>query len=57
MIKDTEISRMLNIPVQTISDWKKKDSNRKMLYDFLKSFTKEELEKRVEAIKLLRGMK
>lgn len=55
MIKDTEISKMLNIPVQTISDWKKPTSQRKDLYDFLKSFDKEDMKKRVEAIKLLKG--
>lgn len=56
MIKDTEISRLLNIPVQTISDWKKPTSKRKDLYDFLKSFSKEDMLKRVEAIKLLKGI-
>jgi len=56
MIKDTEISKILNIPVQTISDWKKPSSKRKYLYDFLKSFNKEDMIKRVEAIKLLKSL-
>ena len=54
MIKDTEISKILNIPIQTISDWKKSSSKRKCLYDFLKSFNKEDMIKRVEAIKTLK---
>ena len=56
-MKDTDLTRILDIPSATLSDWKKDTSKRKLLYEFLKSFSKEELEKRVEAIKLLKGIK
>lgn len=58
-MKDTELNKILNIPTTTLSDWKKADVDnwRKIIYELLKSYTKEELEKRVEAIKLLKGIK
>lgn len=58
-MKDTELIKILNIPSSTISDWKKTDEDnwRKIIYELLKSYPKEELEKRVEAIKLLKGIK
>jgi len=56
---DKELSNILNMSVQTMSDWKKKDTDnyRKILYELIQSFTKEELEERVKAIKLLKGIK
>ena len=56
-MKDTEISKIINIPITTLRDWKKteEDNYRKIIYDLLKSFPQEELEKRIEAIKLLKG--
>ncbi|NQY22852.1 MAG: hypothetical protein HRT41_02380 [Campylobacteraceae bacterium] len=58
-MKDTELNRIINIPTTTLSDWKKKDTDnwRKITYELLQSYTKEELEKRVDAIKLLKGIK
>ena len=58
-MKDTELNRIINIPTTTLSDWKKKDTDnwRKITYELLQSYTKEELEKRVVAIKLLKGIK
>ena len=58
-MKDTELIKILNIPSSTISDWKKTDEDnwRKIIYELLKSYPKEELEKRIEAIKLLKGIK
>ncbi len=56
-MKDSDLTRILGIPSATLSDWKKPESKRKLLYEFLKSFSIEELEKRAEAIKLLKGIK
>lgn len=56
-MKDTEISRLFKIPYSTIAEWKReknKDTWRGFLYIFLKSFTKEQLEDRIENIKALR---
>lgn len=53
-MKDTELNELLNIPISTLSEWKKEDSNRRQLYEFLKSFSKEDIEKRLEAIRTLR---
>lgn len=55
-MKDTELSKLLNIPISTLMDWKKVGRKRKSLYDFLKSFSKEDMEKRLEAIKTLQGI-
>lgn len=58
-MKDTELTELLKIPSSTISDWKKHDMEnyRRLVYELLKSYDKEELQKRVEAIKLLKGIK
>lgn len=56
-MKDTEISKILNIPLTTIRDWKKANNYRTLIYELIKNMDKEELEKRVEAIKLLKGIK
>ena len=46
---DTDLTELLGIPNTTLRDWKKYDSDnwRKRLYDFLKSHSKEELQKRI----------
>ncbi len=56
---DKELSSILNISIQTLATWKKTNTEnyRKLIYEFLKSYSKEELEKKVEAIKLLKGIK
>lgn len=54
-MKDTELSKILDLPISTLSEWKKDTSKRKLLYDFLKSFEPEDIEKRLTAIKLLKG--
>lgn len=56
-MKDTELNAILGIPIPTIQLWKKSDSFRRLLYELLSTMTKEELEKKVEAIKLLKGIK
>ena len=43
-ISDNQLHLILNIPKQTLIDWKKSDSYRKDLYWFLKTMTKEEIE-------------
>jgi uncharacterized protein YjcR len=59
VMKDTELNKILGISVQTLQDWKKRDPDnyRRLIYELLSSYSKEELEKRVEAIKLLKGIK
>ena len=49
---DKELSNILNLSVQTMSDWKNKDTSnyRKIMYELVVNKLKEELEKRVEAI-------
>ncbi|MCT7911651.1 hypothetical protein N5912_07405 [Arcobacter lacus] len=56
---DKELSSILNISIQTLATWKKTDTNnyRRLVYELIKNMDKEELEKRVEAIKLLKGIK
>jgi len=56
-MKKTELSKIINIPTSTLTDWEKTESKRHLVYELLQSFTKEELEKRIEAIKLLKGLK
>lgn len=56
-MKDTELNQIFDIPISTLSEWKKKDSKRNLLYEFLKSFNSDDLKKRIEAIKLLKGIK
>jgi len=43
-ISDNQLHLILNIPKQTLIDWKKSDSYRKELYWFLKSMSKEDIE-------------
>jgi hypothetical protein len=50
MISDMDISRLLGISISTINTWKKKDSSKHKLYLFLKSFKKEDVEKRLSII-------
>jgi len=58
-MKNIELKEMLNIPIATLSDWKKKDGDnwRRLVYELLINMDKEELKKKVEAIKLLKGLK
>lgn len=56
-MKDTELSKLLEIPISTLSEWKKNEHKRKILYELIKNMDKEELEERVKAIKLLKGIK
>ena len=55
-MKDTELHQIIGIPVQTLQDWKRSDSFRKLLYELLSTMDKEDLQKRVEAVKLLKGI-
>ena len=55
-MKDTELSRIIGIPISTIQEWKRSDSFRKLLYELLSTMDKEELSKKVEAVKLLKGL-
>lgn len=50
MISDMDISRIFGISISTINTWKKKDSTKHKLYLFLKSFRKEDIEKRLEVL-------
>lgn len=56
-MKDLELSKILNIPSTTIRDWKKTntDNYRRLIYEILINMNEEELEQKVEAIKLLKG--
>lgn len=56
-MQDKEIIEILGMPKGTIQDWKKANNYRTLIYELIKNMDKEELEKRVEAIKLLRGIK
>jgi len=56
-MQDKELKEILTIPSSTISEWKKANNYRVVIYELLKSIPKEDLEKRVEAIKLLKGLK
>ncbi len=56
IMKDTELNQIIGIPIGTIQEWKKSESFRKLLYELLSTMSKEELQKRVEAIKLLKGI-
>lgn len=51
---DTELSKLINIPVRTIQDFKKndKDNWRHIVYQLLSSMTKEQLEERMKALGL-----
>jgi len=42
-ISDNQLHIILEIPKQTLTDWKKSDSYRNSLYWLLKSITKQEL--------------
>lgn len=37
-----EISKLFNIPLSTVNDWQKEDSNRHKLYEFLRAVPKKE---------------
>jgi len=43
-ISDNQLHLILNIPKQTLSDWKNSNSYRRKLYWLLKSMTKQEVE-------------
>jgi len=52
MISDMDISRVFGISISTINTWKKKDSAKYKLYLFLKSFTKEDVDKRLDVLSI-----
>jgi hypothetical protein len=56
MLKDIEIHRIFGIPIQTLSDWKKKseDNWRYMMYFHLSSMDREFAKKEVELFQLKR---
>ena len=56
-MKDTEISNIIGISISTLQDWKRSDSFRKLLYELLSTMDREELIKKVEAVKLLKNIK
>jgi len=56
-MQDIELKDILTIPSSTISEWKKADNYRAVLYELLINMDKEELSKKVEAIKLLKNLK
>ena len=51
-MQDKELSKILGIPKTTISDWKKSNNYRKLIYELLKSLNKDSLEERVEATQI-----
>lgn len=55
-MQDKEINQILGIPITTMQNWKKSGDYKLVLYELLKSMDKEELQRKVEAIKLLKGM-
>ncbi len=55
-MQDVELKDILNMPSSTISEWKKADNYRLIIYEILKNMPKEELQKKVEAIKTLKGI-
>jgi len=56
-MQDIELAKYLNMPTSTLSEWKKSDNYRIVVYELLKTMEKEELIKKVEAIKLLKNLK
>jgi len=56
-MKDTELNKIIGIPIGTIQEWKRSESFRRLLYELLSTMDKDELQNKVEAIKLLKGLK
>lgn len=56
-MQDIELKEILKMPSSTISEWKKAENYRLVIYELLKSMDKDELKAKVEAIKLLKGLK
>ncbi len=56
-MQDKDLAKLIGIPTSTLSEWKKAGNYRVIVYEILKSTNEEELKKRVEAIKLLKGIK
>ena len=56
-MKDTELSRITGIPLQTIKEWKTTDNYRKDLYEFLKTLPEEFLKERLDMVKKMREVK
>ena len=55
-MQDKELAKLIGMPTSTLSEWKKAKNYRIVLYELLKSLNVEELKKKVEAIKLLKGI-
>jgi hypothetical protein len=56
-MKDTELSRIMGIPLQTIKEWKTTNNYRKDLYEFLKTLPEEFLKERLDMVKKMREVK
>jgi hypothetical protein len=56
-MKDTELSRIMGIPLQTVKEWKTTDNYRKDLYEFLKTLPEEFLRERLDMVKKMREVK
>lgn len=55
-MQDKEMIEIIGIPKATIADWKTSNNYRQIIYEILKNMPKEELQKKVEAIKTLKGI-
>ena len=47
-LEDTDLYKILDIPISTIQDWKKSHSYREKIYDILISMTKEEILQKIK---------
>ena len=56
-MQDKDLIEILDMPRSTVSEWKKADNYRLLIYEILKSMDQDELKAKVEAIKLLKGLK
>ncbi|NQY20846.1 MAG: hypothetical protein HRT40_05995 [Campylobacteraceae bacterium] len=56
-MQDKDIINIVGLPKGTIQDWKKANNYRTIIYELISNMDKEELIKKVEAIKLLKGIK
>jgi hypothetical protein len=53
ILKIRELEELLNMPYATLYGWKNSKDHRKIIYEILANYEKEELQKKIEAIKLI----
>ncbi|MDD3770288.1 MAG: hypothetical protein PHV10_06750 [Sulfuricurvum sp.] len=50
-MKDTDLSNITGIPLQTIKEWKKSDNYRRDVYELLKELPEEFIKDKLKSIK------